>query len=90
MSECMNPILKVEVISRQQKFRPLLFLIRKFLCIKILVKDVCFWSVCATMKCTDFKLTHSNFKEHARVETPIHDSIRGLVTWECKEHGVKS
>jgi hypothetical protein len=22
------------------------------------------------------------------VETPIHDSIRELVTWECKEHGV--
>ena len=26
----------------------------------------------------------------AKVETPIHDSIRELVTWECKEHGVKS
>jgi hypothetical protein len=25
-----------------------------------------------------------------KVETPIHDSIRELVTWECKEHGVKS
>jgi hypothetical protein len=24
------------------------------------------------------------------VETPIHDSIRELVTWECKEHGEKS
>ena len=24
------------------------------------------------------------------VGTPIHDSIRELVTWECKEHGVKS
>jgi hypothetical protein len=24
------------------------------------------------------------------VETPIHDNIRELVTWECKEHGVKS
>jgi hypothetical protein len=24
------------------------------------------------------------------VEIPIHDSIRELVTWECKEHGVKS
>jgi hypothetical protein len=24
-----------------------------------------------------------------KVETPIHDSIRELVTWECKEHGVK-
>jgi hypothetical protein len=23
-------------------------------------------------------------------ERPIHDSIRELVTWECKEHGVKS
>ena len=22
------------------------------------------------------------------VETPIHDGIRELVTWECKEHGV--
>ena len=25
-----------------------------------------------------------------KVETPIHDSMRELVTWECKEHGVKS
>jgi hypothetical protein len=25
-----------------------------------------------------------------KVETPIRDSIRELVTWECKEHGVKS
>jgi hypothetical protein len=25
-----------------------------------------------------------------KVETPIHDNIRELVTWECKEHGVKS
>jgi hypothetical protein len=23
-----------------------------------------------------------------KVETPTHDSIRELVTWECKEHGV--
>jgi hypothetical protein len=23
-----------------------------------------------------------------KVETPIHDDIRELVTWECKEHGV--
>jgi hypothetical protein len=23
-----------------------------------------------------------------KVETPIHDSIRKLITWECKEHGV--
>jgi hypothetical protein len=27
---------------------------------------------------------------NTKVETPIHDSIRELVTWECKEHGVKS
>jgi hypothetical protein len=25
-----------------------------------------------------------------KVETPIHDSIRELVTWECKKYGVKS
>jgi hypothetical protein len=25
-----------------------------------------------------------------KVEIPIHDNIRELVTWECKEHGVKS
>ena len=25
-----------------------------------------------------------------KVETPIHDNIRELVTWECKEDGVKS
>jgi hypothetical protein len=27
---------------------------------------------------------------HGKVETPIHDSVRELVTSECKEHGVKS
>jgi hypothetical protein len=26
----------------------------------------------------------------SKVETPIHDRIRELITWECKEHGVKS
>ena len=26
----------------------------------------------------------------SKVETPIHDNIRELVAWECKEHGVKS
>ena len=26
---------------------------------------------------------------HIKVDTPIHDNIRELVTWECKEHGVK-
>jgi hypothetical protein len=25
---------------------------------------------------------------YTKVETPIHDNIRELVTWECKEHGV--
>jgi hypothetical protein len=25
-----------------------------------------------------------------KVETPIHDNIRELITWECKEHGMKS
>jgi hypothetical protein len=25
-----------------------------------------------------------------KIETPIHDKLRELVTWECKEHGVKS
>jgi hypothetical protein len=25
-----------------------------------------------------------------KVETPIHDNTRKLVTWECKEHGVES
>ena len=27
---------------------------------------------------------------YTKVETPIHDNIRELVTWERKEHGVKS
>jgi hypothetical protein len=31
---------------------------------------------------------HAKFQD--KVETPIHDNIRELVTWECKEHGVKS
>jgi hypothetical protein len=29
-------------------------------------------------------------KKKNKVETPIHDNIRELVTWECKEHGVNS
>jgi hypothetical protein len=29
-------------------------------------------------------------REDVKVETPIHDSIRELVSWESKEHGVKS
>jgi hypothetical protein len=37
---------------------------------------------------------HDEFPFHlgytSKVETPIHDSTRELVTWECKEHGVKS
>jgi hypothetical protein len=28
--------------------------------------------------------------DEIEVETPIHDNIRELVTWECKEYGVKS
>ena len=35
-------------------------------------------------------LAPSGSFELAKVETPIHDNIRELVTWECKEHGVKS
>ena len=27
---------------------------------------------------------------HSKVETRIHDIIRELVSWECKEQGVKS
>ena len=30
------------------------------------------------------------FKKISKVETPTHDNIRELVTWEGKEHGVKS
>jgi hypothetical protein len=33
---------------------------------------------------------HVESNKGAKVETPIHDSIRELVTWECKEHAVKS
>jgi hypothetical protein len=40
------------------------------------------------MKVSNIKL-NPNTKYH-KVETPIHDNIRELVTWECKEHGVKS
>ena len=31
-----------------------------------------------------------NIVSMSKVETPIHEIIRELVTWECKEHGVKS
>ena len=29
-------------------------------------------------------------KRISKVEIPVHDNIRELVTWECKEHGVKN
>jgi hypothetical protein len=36
--------------------------------------------------------THTNSSSFIsftiRVGAPIHDSIRELITWECKEHGV--
>jgi hypothetical protein len=32
----------------------------------------------------------ANMRHPLTVETPIHDSIRESITWECKEHGVKS
>jgi hypothetical protein len=32
----------------------------------------------------------SGAESQCKVETPIDDSIRELVNWECKEHGVKS
>jgi hypothetical protein len=34
------------------------------------------------------KSPHGFHGQIYKVETPIHDSIRELVTWECKEHGV--
>jgi hypothetical protein len=33
-------------------------------------------------------MCHAWLRHVYKVETPIHDSIRELVTWECKEHGV--
>jgi hypothetical protein len=33
------------------------------------------------------KHVHNVVRIH-KVETPVHDSIREMVTWECKEHGV--
>jgi hypothetical protein len=36
-------------------------------------------------------ISESTWMKHQHnIETPIHDNIRELVTWECKEHGVKS
>jgi hypothetical protein len=37
-----------------------------------------------------FYLSSSIAPPMPKVETPIHDNVRGLATWECKEHGVKS
>jgi predicted peroxiredoxin len=37
-----------------------------------------------------FLLSFSSATTSSRVETPIYDNIRELVTWQCKEHGVKS
>jgi hypothetical protein len=31
----------------------------------------------------------TRMKTQSKVETPIHDSIRELVTWKCTKHGVK-
>jgi hypothetical protein len=36
-----------------------------------------------------FQRNNNNLDTY-KVETPIHDGIRESVTWECKEHGVKS
>jgi len=38
----------------------------------------------------DFVLILTNWVFGTKVETPIHDNIREFVTWECKEHIVKS
>jgi hypothetical protein len=43
----------------------------------------------------DVKLDERSLKDQeprrlVKVETHIHDNLRELVTWECKEHGVKS
>ena len=38
------------------------------------------------MRCGPVRAHHIPHK----VKTPTHDSIRELVTWQCKEHGVKS
>ena len=35
-------------------------------------------------------IPHVSGATAVKVETPIHESIRELITWECKEHGVKS
>jgi hypothetical protein len=33
-------------------------------------------------------MTNFGYMVQTKVETPIHDSIRELITWEFKEHGV--
>jgi hypothetical protein len=38
----------------------------------------------------EFSIVLPTSPPSTKVETPIHDNIRELVTWECKEHGVKS
>jgi hypothetical protein len=46
----------------------------------------------AFQTCMQHKCVHkpNSFKKGIwiKVETPIHDNIRELVIWECKEHGV--
>jgi hypothetical protein len=37
-----------------------------------------------------YLVNHVTKETSYKVETPINDNIKELVTWECKEHGVKS
>ena len=46
------------------------------------------WAQCSRLKSTmSFK---HDLELQNKVKTPIHDNIRELVTWECKEYVVKS
>jgi hypothetical protein len=52
-------------------------------------------TVCNYLRTRNTRLVHATINHTpipvcVEVETPIHDSISELVTWDCKEHGVKS
>jgi hypothetical protein len=53
--------------------------------------DVCALTAALPLFCCSmFNVTYDQGEPAVKVETPIHDSIRELVSFECKEHGAKS
>ena len=62
------------------------FLVHFFACLSCVL--ICFVSPYSS--CNQLQVMYGSSVGRFKVETPIHGIIRELVTWECKERGVKS